>query len=80
MRRGAKANTYYMNASLVGVELINGPYELQVTLKTDLCITKSCTNKTIQLFLIYGLHALCSLRVSSYDTHRNNLRKTLFIL
>ena len=70
-----------MNASLAGVGLINGPYELQVTLKTDLCITKSCTNKTIQLFFfIYGLHALCSLQVSSYDTHRNNLRKTLFIL
>ena len=40
-----------MNASLAGVGL-NGPYELQVTLKTDLCITKSCTNKTIQLFFL----------------------------
>ena len=65
MRRGAKANTYYMNASLVGVGLINGPYELQVTLKTDLCITKSCTNKTIQLF--FNLWPACFMQSTGFE-------------
>ena len=53
-----------MNASLAGVGL-NGPYELQVTLKTDLCITKSCTNKTIQLF--FNLWTACLMQSTGFE-------------